>query len=132
MINIKKDDYILGIWYAERVTLGKVYIWALKGKEENEWVGHLRYRYNNLNLTLSIDDSNPQNTFICHNTTESQMKKTCQDRFDELIILFCHNNDYLMIHGNLRKLEDKGNHKLWLPKLRENSSKKSKHYPKRY
>lgn len=124
MIDIKNEDYILGIWYASRLRLGKVYMWALRGTKPDEWIGHLRYRYDNLNLTLSIDDSNPQNIFICSKTSEKNMKKLCQDRFDELTILFCHECDYLIIGGNLNKLHKMGKAKEWLPLIREEDYKK--------
>lgn len=131
MIDIKNEDYILGIWYASRIRLGQVYMWALRGKEPNEWVGHLRYRYDNLNLTLSIDDSNPQNTFIRTATSEKDMKKLCQDRYDELTILFCHKSDYLIVGGNLNKLHRMRKDKGWLPLIRdEDYKKKTKKYNK--
>jgi hypothetical protein len=132
MIEIKNDDYILGIWYARRLKMGKVYMWALRGKDNHEWTGHLRYRYDNLNLALSVDDTNPQNTFMHSATCENDMKKLCQDRYDELTILFCHESDFLIVGGNLNKLHKIRKDKTWLPLIRDEDYKnKTKKYNKK-
>ena len=118
MIELNNDTHIVGIWYASRINLGKVYLWALRGKEPDKWIGHIRYRYDNLNITLNIDDDNPYNTFLGDNISEDQMIKICKDRFNELKILFIHDSDYFLIGGNFYKLEKLGHNKGWIPLIR--------------
>lgn len=127
MIYIKKDDYIVGIWYAERKLFGKAFIYAIKGKKENEWIGHILYRYHNIHINIFIDDDSPFNTFICQDVPESVMIKVCQDRISELEIIFCHESDYLMINGNLNLYKSLGQNKKWLPVLLEERKNKPKH-----
>lgn len=119
MIEIKKDAYIVGIWFAERKMLGKVFIYALKGDNKNEWVGHIRYRYDNGHINMHMDHSSHHNSFICKDVPESIMIKVCQDRIAELNIIFCHDMDYVMVHGTLDKIKELAKNKDWLPPIYE-------------
>lgn len=119
MIEFKQGAYILGIWYAERKMFGKVYVYALQGKEEGEWDGYIKYLYHNENINIYMDNENPFNKFINHGISEEEMIKVCKDKIEELHCIFCHEIDYVLIKGDFHMLEKLKEKKRWLPPMRE-------------
>src|SRR5271169_3328585 len=119
MIEFKRDAYIVGIWYANRIKFGKVYIYALKGKADNEWIGHIKYIYHNDNINLYLDHDSHFNLFLHKGITEEDMMKICKDRIDELHCIFNHKSDKLIVNGNFEKLEKLRENKGWLPDMRQ-------------
>lgn len=119
MIEFKRDAYIVGIWYASRIKLGKVFIYALKGKSTDEWIGHIKYVYHNQHINIYLDHDSHFNIFTHKDISEDIMMKICQDRIDELHCIFNHEVDALLVNGNYEKLEKLKGNKEWLPPMRQ-------------
>ena len=115
MIQVRRTDYIVGIWMVERINLGKVFIYSLKGENKNEWIGYIKYNYVKQDYNIYMSDNNYRNTFTHKDISESDMMKICSDRINELAILFCHNREKLMIGGDIKKYHELSNKNPWLP-----------------
>jgi hypothetical protein len=127
LIKFKKNCYIIGIWYAERIYLGKVFIYAFKESKNNLWIGKIKYIYKNNSINIHHDEESPHNIFEHHDISQEQMIKICQDRIDELYCTFNHTIDKIMVYGNFAKLLDMSEDFKWLPTLREFTDLKKNH-----
>lgn len=128
MIEFKINAYIVGIWYAERINFGRVFIYAIKGNTENEWIGRIKYEYNNQNININLDPDSHFNTFMHSGITENIMMKICQDRIDELHCTFNHYKDKLLVRGDYEKLEKVKQTKSWFPSIRQETTVKKSKY----
>ena len=121
MIEFKRATYILGMWYAERYKFGKVFIYAIKGKEENHWEGHIRYIYHNNNINMYLEIDNPNNFFFHSGIDENDMIKICNAKIEELHCIFSHEKDMLIVQGDINKLFTIAEKMTWIPPIREDS-----------
>jgi hypothetical protein len=128
MIKFKNGTYIVGIWYAQKFNLGKVYVYAIQGADPNQWIGHIYYIYNNEKININFDNDNPHHKFLHSNISEKTMMKICQDKIDELHCTFNNEKDKLLINDNYAKLENLKKTKPWLPLIREERRRKVSKY----
>lgn len=134
MIEVKEDDFIIGVWMVERIRLGKVYIYFVKGNEPNEYIGYLKYVYDQQSYNIYMCDNDYKNIFTKKNIPECDMIKLCNDKAGELSILFCHNKEKVIIGGRIDKYKEMMDKTPWLPpivlfpqsKLKEEKNKKKR------
>ena len=50
LIQLRNTDYIVGVWMCERVNLGKVFIFIIKGDKKDEWIKLVKYKYDNQDI----------------------------------------------------------------------------------
>ena|ERR1700678_996880 len=117
MIEIKEDDFIIGVWMVERHRFGKVYIYCTKGKEKNEYIGYIKYIYEQQNYNIYMCDNDYRNTFTKKNISELDMIRTCNDKASELFILFCHKKEKILIGGGIDIYRKTMKDASWLPPI---------------
>lgn len=117
LIQIKKTNYIVGVWMVERIYLGKVFIFAVKGKNKDEWILYIRYKYTDPNYNMYSSDNDHKNTVLYNKITEMDIVKICNNKMDELSILFCHNKNKLFIGGDIYKYNEILEKNPWLPTI---------------
>ena len=121
MIKFKMNHHIAGIWFAERIKLGRVYIYAFKENKGNIWTGRIRYVYYNLAINISHDEDSHHNIFIHENIKEEEIIKICNDKWEEFYCIFNHNKDKLIVKGNLETFIEKSKGIAWMPLIREST-----------
>ncbi len=119
IIKVKNDDYIVGVWMAEQVYLGKVFVYSIKGNKSNEWTKYIKYIYVNQGYNMYMHDNDHQNIFTHKEITEIDVIKICNQKIDELSILFCHNKEKVLIGGNLEKYKKIAIKNKWLLPISE-------------
>jgi hypothetical protein len=117
LIQIKNTDYIVGVWMVERVYLGKAYILAVKGANKKEWIMYIRYKYNDCIYNMYGDDNDYKNTISYNNITEIDIIKICNNKMDDLSILFCNNKNKVLINGDIYIYNKFLEKNTWLPTL---------------
>ena len=117
MIQVNATDYIVALWMVERVSLGKVFIYAVKGEEENEWTGYIKYIYVNDDFNIYMCDNDYKNTFTHKNISELDIIKICNDRTNEMAMLFCHNREKIIIGGDIDKYNRLALKNPWFPPI---------------
>lgn len=117
LIQIKKTDYIVGVWMIERVYLGKAYIFSVKGTKKDEWILYIRYKYNDSLYNMYGDDNDYKNTLSYNNILETDIIKICNNKTDDLSLLFCHNKNKILIMGDIYKYNEILVKNPWLPTL---------------
>lgn len=103
IIKVRSTDYIVGVWMAEQVYLGKVFVYLIKGKKYNEWIKHIKYIYINPNYNMYLHDNDYKNIITHSGMSEIDAIKICNEKINELSILFCHNKEKILIGGDLTK-----------------------------
>lgn len=117
MIEIKEDDFIIGVWMVERHRLGKVYIYFVKGNEPNEYIGYIRYVYEQQRYNIYMCDNDYRNTFTKKNISELDMIRLCNDKASEMHIMFCHGKEKVLISGGIDKYKEIMEKTPWLPPI---------------
>lgn len=117
MIQIIYTDYIVGVWMCEQVNLGKVYIFVLKGSEQDEWVFLIKYYYINQNYNLYMNDNDYKNIKNYKNKSEIDLIKMANREIDDLSILFKHHRRSILIGGGLEAYVKISEKNKWLPNL---------------
>lgn len=117
LIQIKKTDYIVGIWMVERNNLGKVFIILTKDIKKDEWILYIRYNYVDQCYNMFWDDNDWRNTTFYKNVSEIDMIKICNDKMNELAILFSHNKNKILIGGDISIYNKVLEKHPWLPTL---------------
>lgn len=119
IIKVRSTDYIVGVWMAEQVYLGKVFIYSIKGIENNEWVKHTKYIYINQNYNMHLHDNDYKNIITHKEKTEIDIIKICNEKINELSILFCHNKEKVLIGGDLTKYKTIALKNTWMLPISE-------------
>ncbi len=119
IIKVKNTDYIVGVWMAEQVYLGKVFVYSIKGKSSNEWTKYIKYIYVNHGYNMYMHDNDHQNILTHKKLTEIDIIKICNQKIDELSILFCHNKEKILIGGDLEKYKKIAIKNKWLLPISE-------------
>lgn len=126
IIKVKSTDYIIGVWMVQQVYLGRVFVYSIKGEKENEWVKNIKYIYVNQNYNMHMHDNDYKNTFTYREISEVDMIKICNDKINELEILFCHNKEKILIGGDITKYKQLALKNQWLLPISETQEGKSK------
>lgn len=126
IIKVKSTDYIIGVWMVQQVYLGRVFVYSIKGEKENEWVKNIKYIYVNQNYNMHMHDNDYKNTFTYREISEVDMIKICNDKINELEILFCHNKEKILIGGDITKYKKLALKNQWLLPISETQEGKSK------
>lgn len=129
VIKLKGTDYIVGVWMAEQVYLGKVFVYSLKGTEDNQWVKYVKYIYVNPRYNMFMHDNDYKNIVTYNGLTETDIIKKCNEKINELSILFWHNKEKVMIGGDLVKYQQLSLKNPWLlpvSEVKESDVKKGK------
>lgn len=126
IIKVKSTDYIIGVWMVQQVYLGKVFVYSIKGEKENEWVKHIKYIYVNQNYNMHMHDNDYKNTFTYKEISEVDMIRICNEKINELAILFCHNKEKILIGGDITKYRQLALKNQWLLPISETQEDKAK------
>lgn len=126
IIKVKSTDYIIGVWMVQQVYLGRVFVYSIKGEKENEWVKNIKYIYVNQNYNMHMHDNDYKNTFTYREISEVDMIKICNDKINELEILFCHNKEKILIGGDITKYKQLALKNQWLLPISETQEDKAK------
>lgn len=126
IIKVKSTDYIIGVWMVQQVYLGRVFVYSIKGEKENEWIKNIKYIYVNQNYNMHMHDNDYKNTFTYREISEVDMIKICNDKINELEILFCHNKEKILIGGDITKYRQLALKNQWLLPISETQEGKSK------
>lgn len=126
IIKVKSTDYIIGVWMVQQVYLGRVFVYSIKGEKENEWIKNIKYIYVNQNYNMHMHDNDYKNTFTYREISEVDMIKICNDKINELEILFCHNKEKILIGGDITKYKQLALKNQWLLPISETQEGKSK------
>jgi hypothetical protein len=126
IIKVKSTDYIIGVWMVQQVYLGRVFVYSIKGEKENEWIKNIKYIYVNQNYNMHMHDNDYKNTFTYREISEVDMIKICNDKINELEILFCHNKEKILIGGDITKYRQVALKNQWLLPISETQEGKSK------
>lgn len=119
IIKVKSKDYIVGVWMAQQVYLGKVFVYSIKGEKDNEWIKHIKYIYVNQNYNMHMHDNDYKNISTHRGITKVDIIKICNDTINELAILFCHNKENILIGGDLTKYKEIALKNKWLLPISE-------------
>jgi hypothetical protein len=114
IMQLKKENYILGVWYAEKHGLGNWICTVKKGAEPNSWEGEYRFRYYK---DGSIFDSKDERSFQCFMTkdlTEEQMKKKIEAVFEVIKMKYNDFDDYLDVRGDFMKMVEVSKNTTWM------------------
>lgn len=117
MIEIKENDYIIGVWMVQRHNFGKVYIYCVKGDRDNEFIVYLKYIYDQQRYNVYMCDNDHKNTFTKSNISEIDIIKICNNKCGELAILFCHEKEKILIGGNKDRYLEIMEKTPWLPPI---------------
>lgn len=126
IIKVKSTDYIIGVWMVQQVYLGRVFVYSIKGEKENEWIKNIKYIYVNQNYNMHMHDNDYKNTFTYRELSEVDMIKICNDKINELEILFCHNKEKILIGGDITKYRQLALKNQWLLPISETQEDKAK------
>lgn len=126
IIKVKSTDYIIGVWMVQQVYLGRVFVYSIKGEKENEWIKNIKYIYVNQNYNMHTHNNDYKNTFTYREISEVDMIKICNDKINELEILFCHNKEKILIGGDITKYRQVALKNQWLLPISETQEGKSK------
>ena len=126
IIKVKSTDYIIGVWMVQQVYLGRVFVYSIKGEKEKEWIKNIKYIYVNQNYNMHMHDNDYKNTFTYREISEVDMIKICNDKINELEILFCHNKEKILIGGDITKYRQLALKNQWLLPISETQEGKSK------
>jgi hypothetical protein len=114
IMQLKKENYILGVWYAEKHGLGNWICTVKKGAEPNSWEGEYRFRYyRDTSIFESKDERNFYNFTVC-DLTEEQMKKKTDLFFEEIKKKYSSFNDYLEVRGDVTKMVEVSKNTSWM------------------
>lgn len=119
IIKIKATDYIVGLWMAQQVYLGKVFVYAIKGSKDDEWIKHIKYIYVNDSYNIYMHDNDYKNTLFHNGISEIDIIKICNEEINELAILFCHNKEKILIGGDLTKYREIAIKNQWMLPIME-------------
>ena len=119
IIKVKSTDYIIGVWMVQQVYLGSVYVYSIRGEKENEWIKYIKYIYVNQNYNMHMHDNDYKNIFTYKGKTEVDMIKICNEKINELAILFCHNKEKILIGGDIKKYREVAIKNKWLLPISE-------------
>lgn len=117
LIQIKKTDYIIGIWMAEKINLGKVFVFSTRVIDKDEWILYIRYNYVDQNYNIFSDDNDWKNTILYKNISEIDIIKICNNKIDDLSILFNHNKNKILIGGDIYRYNKVLEKNPWLPTI---------------
>ena len=126
IIKVKSTDYIIGVWMVQQVYLGRVFVYSIKGEKENEWIKNIKYIYVNQNYNMHMHDNDYKNTFTYREISEVDMIRICNEKINELAILFCHNKEKILIGGDITKYRQLALKNQWLLPISETQEGKSK------
>lgn len=126
IIKVKSTDYIIGVWMVQQVYLGRVFVYSIKGEKENEWIKNIKYIYVNQNYNMHMHDNDYKNTFTYREISEVDMIRICNEKINELAILFCHNKEKILIGGDITKYRQVALKNQWLLPISETQEGKSK------
>ena len=73
-----------------------------------------------------MHDNDYKNTFTYREISEVDMIKICNDKINELEILFCHNKEKILIGGDITKYRQLALKNQWLLPISETQEGKSK------
>jgi len=90
--------------WQNKSTWGKVFVYCTKGTEKDEWVKYIKYIYINQNYNIHAHDNDYKNIITHQGITEIDLIKICNEKINELSILFCHNQKKTLIGGGYRKI----------------------------
>ena len=80
MIKVNETDYIVGLWMVKRFGLGKVYVYATKCENKDEWTIHKKYMYDNQSYNIYMNDNDYKNNCLYKDKYFSKfMRKTIYD-----------------------------------------------------
>jgi hypothetical protein len=117
VIEVKENDYIIGIWLVQRYNFGKVYIYSVRGEKDNEFIIYLKYIYDQQRYNVYMSDNDHKNTFTKSNISEIDTIKICNDKAGELGILFCHKKYKILIGGDKDRYLEIMAKTSWLPPI---------------
>lgn len=117
LIQIKNTEHIVGIWMCEKIYLGRVYVVSVKDDEPDQWVEYIKYNYDNKNINLYMSDNDYKNIIIHKNINEMDLIKICNNKIDDLSILFSNCENKVLVGGDLLKYNEIMGKNIWMPPL---------------
>lgn len=101
-----KDDYILGVWFANADDNNSNFMLTVKRKlgEVDQWEGEYRTRYFKDNKTFNSEDIKNFRAFKTKGSiSEDRIEKKMHDLFDFVKIKYNKDREYVEIKGGMDK-----------------------------
>ena len=117
MIKVNETDYIVGLWMVKRFGLGKVYVYATKYENKDEWTIHKKYMYDNQSYNIYMNDNDYKNNCLYKDKSEVDIIKLCNEIANELAVLFNHEQEKVLIGGDISKYNYLALRNKWFPNL---------------
>jgi len=113
MIELHENDYILGIWFAEKHDFGNWICIIKRGKDPNGWVGGYRFRQFSDNKVFDSEDLSESYNIKEKIASEEQMIKSINNIFSIVKLKYCDVHEFVEVKGNLDKLVELTKNSSW-------------------
>lgn len=115
MITLSDSDFIIGVWYAKKIKLGAVWVYAIRPTPSQCKI-YTHFSYDHV-ITNSSDFADTE--LLLENVSNEKIKKICEDKIQDLMCLFNSFNDHILIMDTLGNINYSKLNKKWLPPIHQ-------------